>query len=145
MHNHGDCRFYNAAKEYSVADLAAFHGHLGPYLVVGYRIGKYAREHFCNDPFRLRAAVYCSGKPPESCIADGVQMGSGCTLGKRNIDVRVSPDLYCVFEENGKTLCIRPRPESVYSGVSSSGADTEQYAEAVAGWPDERIFEIGSL
>ena len=92
MHSHSHCRFYNITREYSIADLAAFHGHLGPFIVLGYRIGKYTREQFCNDPFRIHASVHCSGKQPESCIVDGVQLGSGCTRGKRNIGIVVSPE-----------------------------------------------------
>lgn len=142
MHNHSNCRFYNPVKEYSVADLAAFHGHLGPYLVVGYRIGRYVREHFCNDPFQLHAAIYCSGKPPESCIADGVQLGSGCTLGKRNIDILQGPDLRCEFEANGKTLRVIPRPETARTACATGEADVERFAEEISHWQDDQIFEV---
>ena len=142
MHDHGNCHFYNQVKEYSVGDLAAFHGHLGSYLVVGYRIGRYIRAHFCNDPFLLHATIYCSAKPPESCIADGVQVGSGCTLGKRNIEVIQSSDLRCEFEANGKKLRLVPRPETVRAGGVSSEAEAELFAEEISRWQDDRIFEV---
>lgn len=57
------CRYAGLDKEYSIEELAAFHGHLGPYIVLGYRIGRYAKENFCPDPFLMRASVFCAGMP----------------------------------------------------------------------------------
>ena len=68
-----------------------FHGHLGPYVVLGYRAGLLGRERLKSPGyFELRARVESPLKPPASCFIDGVQLGSGCTLGKRNIEVRES-------------------------------------------------------
>lgn len=63
----------------------AFHGHLGPWLALGLRAGLRARRVLGQDPFRLKAAVRCPARTPWSCFLDGVQFGSGCTLGKGNI------------------------------------------------------------
>lgn len=35
--------------------MSAFHCHLGPYIVLGYRIGRDAKERFCPDPFLMMA------------------------------------------------------------------------------------------
>ncbi|OPY32020.1 MAG: FmdE, Molybdenum formylmethanofuran dehydrogenase operon [Methanomassiliicoccales archaeon PtaU1.Bin124] len=63
--------------------LKQFHGHLGPYVVVGYRMGKLARAEMKG---KLKAVAY-SKRPPVSCLVDGIQFTSGCTLGKGNIEV----------------------------------------------------------
>ena len=106
---HARCRYSHIQREFTIEDLAAFHGHLGPFLVIGYRMGRYARTTLCHDPFALSARVYCSGTTPETCIADGLQMGSGCTLGKRNIDVTdYDGPPYLVMEtDNGGRVEIR--------------------------------------
>ncbi|MFB3763826.1 MAG: formylmethanofuran dehydrogenase subunit E family protein [Methanotrichaceae archaeon] len=104
------CKYTGIDREYSIEDLAAFHGHLGPYIVLGYRIGRYARHCFCSDPFQMKAVVHCSGTPPQSCLADGVQIGSGCTLGKRNIEIIRDDDMKCEFTSGIKALVVRPRP-----------------------------------
>jgi len=68
--------------------LKAFHGHLGPYVVIGYRMGRLALEELGSEGhFGLSAEVHSPLEPPRSCLIDGVQIGSGCTLGKRNIEV----------------------------------------------------------
>ncbi|QYZ79327.1 formylmethanofuran dehydrogenase [Methanofollis formosanus] len=102
------CKFMNLDRPFTVENLAAFHGHLGPYIVIGYRIGRYAREHFCTNPFELKARVFCAGTPPESCLADGVQIGSGCTLGKQNIEIVESEQIAIEFENGDRTIRLTP-------------------------------------
>jgi formylmethanofuran dehydrogenase subunit E len=142
---HPGCKYYNLTREYSVADLAAFHGHLGPYIVIGYRIGRYVRTHFCDDPFRMNVRVHCSGAPPESCLADGVQIGSGCTLGKRNIEIVNEPSLKCVFTLDEKTLVITPLPLSLPERRDNYEALIEEAAEDMYYLPDNELFDISFL
>jgi formylmethanofuran dehydrogenase subunit E len=125
MHDTGGCLYTGLEKEYSIEDLAAFHGHLGPYIVLGYRMGKYVRQYFCHDPFKMSAVVYCSGKTPQSCLADGVQIGSGCTLGKRNIEIVVSDEIKCEFISEGKKMVIRLRP------ITFPPRDDDHYEELI--------------
>lgn len=103
------CKYTGINRDYSPEDLAAFHGHLGPYIVLGYRIGRYIRKHFFSDPFAMKALVYSAGVPPQSCLADGVQIGSGCTLGKRNIDIVVCDEIRCEFTCGERRIVVRPK------------------------------------
>ena len=43
------CHLFNITKNYTAEDLAAFHGHLGPFIVLGYRIG--------NTPATISATI----------------------------------------------------------------------------------------
>lgn len=140
-HTHSHCKYYNLNNEFSVADLAAFHGHLGPYIVLGYRIGKYVREHFCNDPFRMNAEVFCSGEPPQSCLADGVQLGSGCTLGKRNIEIVPSGEIRCIFKADGRELLVTPRPFPLPQRDRDYEAAIEAIAEEMYAQPERDLFD----
>lgn len=140
--NDSHCHLFNITKDYTAADLAAFHGHLGPYIVLGYRIGRYARDHFCDDPFSMKATVHCSGKPPESCVVDGVQIGSGCTLGKRNIEIVTSPEIRCVFTNNGRSLVLTPKPYTPPPKGDHYEAAIEQFAEEMFRKPDAELFAI---
>jgi formylmethanofuran dehydrogenase subunit E len=141
-HTHSHCRYYNIDSDFSVADLAAFHGHLGPYIVLGYRIGKYVRNHFCDDPFSMKAEIHCAGVPPESCLADGVQIGSGCTLGKRNIEIIPSKSIRCIFESEGKRIAFTPRPFPLPKRDMDYEAAIEAVAEEMYHQADEELFEI---
>jgi len=62
-----------------------FHGHLGPWLVLGLHAGAYARKKLAVSPFKLNAQVFCPAGTPYTCFVDGIQFSSGCTMGKGNI------------------------------------------------------------
>lgn len=84
--------------------LKRFHGHLGPYVVIGYRMGKLARERFEG---KMTAVVFTGKHPPMSCLIDGVQMTTGCTLGKNNIHVRDGHLPVVHFIDSTRTLEVR--------------------------------------
>jgi formylmethanofuran dehydrogenase subunit E len=133
-------------REYSISDLARFHGHLGPFIVLGYRIGKQALKELSCDPFSTKAEVYCSGIPPQSCLADGVQLGSGCTLGKGNIDVIRSDTISCIFSAGEKKVRISPLPlKSLNQNDPDYELCIERYAETLYDLPDEQLFRVDSL
>lgn len=139
------CKYTGIEKEYTIEDLAAFHGHLGPYIVLGYRMGRYAICHFCNDPFQMKATVHCSGTPPQSCLADGIQIGSGCTLGKRNIEIIPAEEIKCEFTSGDKKLVIRPKPIDFPEGGSNDyDVLIEDLAARMYGLDNSELFIIGS-
>jgi hypothetical protein len=71
--------------------LAAFHGHLGPYVVLGYRAAVLAREKTGSPGyFDLEVRPVTIGKPPQDCFVDGIQLGSGATTGKGNLKPRAA-------------------------------------------------------
>jgi formylmethanofuran dehydrogenase subunit E len=84
--------------------LKRFHGHLGPYVVIGYRMGKIARERFQGKMF---AVVFTGKQPPMSCLIDGVQFTTGCTMGKNNIFVRDGHLPVVHFIDSSRTLEVR--------------------------------------
>lgn len=112
---------------------ATFHGHLGPAIVVGARLGMAGRAavgakgHFdveivCRGPFAA---------PPRSCLLDGVQLATGATLGKRNLTVVLADD-YAVTIKNrmtGKTAVLRPKPEIIDLMLSQLHKDDDHDAE----------------
>lgn len=65
-----------------------FHGHLGPFLVLGIRAGLLANSFLGKDCFKMKAIVTTDPHPPNSCFVDGIQFATGCTMGKRNIVLR---------------------------------------------------------
>lgn len=64
-----------------------FHGHLGPMAVAGVRFGMMGLRAVEAGGF-FDVEVTCEGpfaKPPQSCFLDGLQVGTGATLGKRSL------------------------------------------------------------
>ncbi len=141
-HKASGCKYTGIDRDYSIEDLAAFHGHLGPFIVLGYRMGRYVRQNFCSDPFQMTAIVFCKGVPPQSCLADGIQIGSGCTLGKRNIDIVASDDIRCQFSFEERKMILTPMPISFPpSGGDDYSLLIEKLAEDMYNMPDASLFD----
>ncbi|RLG60326.1 formylmethanofuran dehydrogenase [Candidatus Geothermarchaeota archaeon] len=69
-------------------EAARFHGHLGPFLILGCRMGLIARKKLRPKGIHdLQALVRVSMRTPFSCVLDGIQFSSSCTLGKGNLKV----------------------------------------------------------
>jgi formylmethanofuran dehydrogenase subunit E len=144
---HAPAHFEHYVSTIPVVDLIkTFHGHLGPYVVIGYRMGRLGLEATgCEGHFDVSAVVYSYLEPPRSCLIDGVQLGSGCTLGKRNIEVRATDGpAYAVFDaENGARVTVKLRPEAAAlvgrlieeKGVEAAGMD-------ILETPLEELFEV---
>jgi formylmethanofuran dehydrogenase subunit E len=73
-------------KRISLREAAKFHGHLGPYLVLGLAMGELAVKRLkCRKHFCIEAIVKGALSKPKSCLVDGIQLSTGCTYGKGNI------------------------------------------------------------
>lgn len=70
----------------SLKEAERFHGHLGPYLVLGILAGELALKKLrCRKYFDLEIKVFGANKKPKSCLIDGLQLSTGATYGKGNI------------------------------------------------------------
>ena len=64
-----------------------FHGHLGPYLVLGILAGEIALNKLrCKRYFGLEVKAWGATQKPKSCLIDGLQLSTGATYGKGNIN-----------------------------------------------------------
>ncbi len=71
-----------------LASAGRFHGHIGPFLALGLKIGLMVNEMMGRSPFETKAIVRVSPNPPRSCLVDGIQFSTGCTMGKANIEIQ---------------------------------------------------------
>jgi len=73
-------------KRISLREGVRFHGHLGPYLILGIRAGEWALKRLrCKKYFGINVKVWGAHKKPKSCLVDGLQLSTGATFGKGNI------------------------------------------------------------
>lgn len=70
----------------SLKEAVKFHGHLGPYLILGVLSGDFALKKLrAKKYFGLEVKVWGANKKPKSCLIDGLQLSTGATYGKGNI------------------------------------------------------------
>jgi len=121
---------------------AEFHGHLGPHMVLGLRAGQIATSILGYAPRETRAEVETHLATPRSCFIDGVQFSSGCTLGKRNIQLREDPSTSAVtFHRGSRRVRVKVK-DKVLDRLSSASEEGEKLALALAEEPDDQLFEI---
>ncbi|RLF96143.1 formylmethanofuran dehydrogenase [Thermococci archaeon] len=122
---------------------AEFHGHLGPYLVLGLKMGVLAKNTLNADPFEIRAEIHTEKITPRSCILDGIQFTSGCTLGKGNIDVMESDEIFGVFYKDNSKIVIKVKKEILEKIEKVS--DMEEYARILFEKRDEELFDYDKV
>ena len=124
----------------SPEEAARFHGHKGPYLAWGYRAAKLAVEAL--SPKGIKDMVCRARVPPRTpftCVLDGVQAGSCCTVGKGNLEVEWGDEIVLVFECNGRRLEIRPKAD--LDGLMRRLGQEEAF-HVVLSLPPNVLFEV---
>ncbi|RLG01282.1 MAG: hypothetical protein DRN60_04610 [Thaumarchaeota archaeon] len=98
-------------KGLTIEEAVRFHGHRGPFLILGYRAGKIAVKNLgaklsIDSLHKLRAVVYCPMRVPYTCFIDGVQCSTGCTAGKLNLHIVEKDKIVLRLEdkERGKSV-----------------------------------------
>jgi formylmethanofuran dehydrogenase subunit E len=79
---------------------ADLHGHLGPFLVIGVRMGSLAKKILNanaeeNNEFRVTARLPLL--TPFTCIIDGIQATTQCTVGNQKLDREFPSKDNCIF------------------------------------------------
>lgn len=115
-----------------------FHGHLGPYAVTGLKMGYYAVKRLqARRHFGMRVEVECPPKPPPSCVVDGLQFSTGCTMGKANIKLLPAQEIRATFTntDTQESLTLRVNQQT----LDRLGTD-EAAARQVWKIPDQELF-----
>jgi formylmethanofuran dehydrogenase subunit E len=124
-------------------DAVRFHGHLGPFLVLGLRAGLLATKHLGKSYFELRARVETTPHPPRSCFIDGVQFASGCTTGKCNLVVEAGSNVSAEFirGEQSISLAVQDNILRVLDHLSSE-EQVEKVSRELIKKADDELFVI---
>lgn len=120
-----------------------FHGHLGSYLVVGLRLGYFGlRIMDLPGYFGLWVRSYTMQQPPQSCMTDGLQVSTGCTLGKGNISCSGEGLSQASFYTDSKLLTLRLHPdiEAQIKQSNSEEADEALAMKLLKDYKDEDLF-----
>lgn len=134
---------------------ADFHGHLGPFLVIGVRMSLIGiRElNLKKNENGLRVTAMLRNRTPFSCILDGIQVVTRCTMGNRklrlkNYSSRIAAKFELQNEEKEVNVLVNPATfEDLKTRLLAEDVSPEEVrklAHAVASMPEEKLFIIRS-
>lgn len=118
-----------------------FHGHLGPFLVLGIRMGLAALRELGSTGYSgIQADVRAGCTPPMSCLVDGIQISTGCTLGKGNITSLPEGRAEATFSSNGGSVTYLVK-EEVLGQIRTLAQDSlEDFSWQLSQEPDQALF-----
>jgi len=98
---------YRRLKILKYEDAIRFHGHDGPFLALGYKLGTYINQrHKPKGIMDMHITVAVKPQKPYTCIIDGLQCSTRATMGKGNMKLRNSPSgMYVTVTKAKKRYC----------------------------------------
>lgn len=120
-----------------------FHGHLGPFLVLGIRMGLAALRELGSTGYSgINVKVETGTTPPVSCLIDGIQMSTGCTMGKGNIVTEPLGMPLATFSFEGKNMTFKVTDSILERIRNLDDSGIEDFAWAISKMPESDIIEM---
>lgn len=130
----------------TLTEAVKFHGHLGPYLVLGLLMGESAvKELGCRRHFGIKAVVKGADKRPKSCLIDGIQISTGCTYGKGNIQKIKGSKIQASFRnlQNNREIKMFLKGDLIKKLDGLNGhKDSEAFARELLSMEFKNLFEF---
>jgi formylmethanofuran dehydrogenase subunit E len=146
---------WNAAQEPTNwwNEIKQAHGHVGPWNVFGWRMGKAALRELNATwgQHELDVICYVPLKTPYSCLADGLVVGTGNSIGRLDIrlgEVMTLADIHVNVRHKdgtGPVLLLKPKVEYLEKIRSQPDEQLEALAHECGQLPEEKLFAIEKL
>ena len=129
------------------------HGHVGPWNVLGWRIGQTALREFKSQWGRheLEVVCYVPLQTPFTCLADGLAVGTGNSIGRLDLRLAETLDYRQSFvavrrkDGTGSVLEFQPNPGYLKTITNQPVDKLERLSRECGQMPQEKIFNIRRL
>ena len=139
----------NRKRSATINAARKFHGHLGPFLVIGVRMGEASIKHLSligNERLDLRANVKVPLQTPFSCLLDGIQIATTCTIGNQRLKIENAETIQATFttqkEAKALKITINESLSEQLKQKQSQNKLTEELALEIAEMPENQLFNI---
>ena len=127
-----------------------FHGHLGPFLTLGVRMGLIGIRELAarRNEGELRVTAILEYSVPFSCVIDGVQVATKCTIGNKKLSLQSSPGIAARFELQKEDVTVMVNPDTFdrlndqLLSENVSPEEVRKLAHFVASIPEGELFII---
>ncbi len=124
------------------------HGHVGPWNVLGWRIGQTALKEFNTHWGRhdLDITVHIPMETPYSCMADGLVIGTGNSIGRLNIRLEQVGKMEMIkveiVKKNGDSgIVYKPKIDYLQKILTAPPADIHKLSHECFEMKDEDLFD----
>jgi len=129
---------------------AEFHGHLGPFLAIGVRLGLVGLKKIGQqEDDQLIIDVSLPLHVPFSCIIDGLQVTTQCTVGNQKLSLKDSDSIQARFKrENDRLEVTVVLDKSMFEEMKSKllgeakPEEIRRLAWVIARMSEDELFEI---
>ena len=114
-------------------------------MALGLRMGVTALKTLdARGWFDIRCIVHLRWSPPDSCVIDGLQISTGCTMGKHNISVKESDGISAEFEsgESKIVVVLRENVLEMMRGCSENVDEFNRILKLISEASYEELFEV---
>lgn len=134
----------------AIVDAVKLHGHLGPFLVIGVRMGGIAKRVLNQDgrgTFRFQVKMKVPLVTPFSCTIDGIQAATHCTLGNQRLVLEnARKQIFASFEAENSDwavlISVNPKVIRELMRKMSVGIENDELAKEIAAMPEDHLFAI---
>ncbi|MBM3333813.1 formylmethanofuran dehydrogenase subunit E family protein [Candidatus Sumerlaeota bacterium] len=130
-------------------EVLRYHGHVGPWNVIGWRIGKAAMREFKAQwgDHTLDIIVHLPLSTPYTCLADGLTVATGNSIGR--LDIRLAEELTSQTihvsirsKTTGRMIEFWPKPEYLRKIESRPVDQLESLARECITTDEGELYEV---
>jgi formylmethanofuran dehydrogenase subunit E len=132
---------FKKPKILSYQQTIRFHGHVGPFLALGYRLGEYLNAKLRPKGIMdFKITVKTRTEKPFTCIIDGLQCSTFATMGKRNIVVKKgnAKDIRVMIEKGSRRYTYRITKKAL--DICLGAEDLKKASQRILKSPDRTIW-----
>ena len=131
-------------------EIQRYHGHVGPWNVLGWRIGQAALRELSSEwgTHELELVCYVPPQTPFTCLVDGLSVGTGNSQGR--LDLRMAEVL--TWEESfvaarrkdgkGGVVEFRPKEEYLMAIIGQPVEKLEALCQECRQMPQKELFAV---
>jgi formylmethanofuran dehydrogenase subunit E len=134
---------YKRPKRLTYAETIRFHGHNGPFLALGYKLGQYLVNQLKPKGIMdLTLTVRTRLEKPYTCLIDGLQCSTFATIGKGNLRIKDcrTKTISVIAARNTKKLKILVNYRAMK--ICQTDGDLRKAARLILKTPDRILFTI---
>ena len=136
----------------AICEAVRLHGHLGPFLIIGARMGHIAKNllnSHAKGGVILHAILRIPMVVPFSCAIDGVQVTTRCTVGNQRLSLKnwrggVRGSFTIGGSDKVVDVHVRRRVIEHLKKRMLEGAANEELAEEILQLPEDKLFVVSS-